>query len=58
MIKSSWSNVGGTFTWDISIPANTTAEVHIPLGDGSYEKREYGSGNYSIKVSNGIIQKY
>lgn len=58
MIKSSWRNAGGTFSWDFAIPANTTAEVHIPLGDGSYEKREYGSGNYSIKVSNGIIQKY
>lgn len=58
MIKSSWRNVRGTFSWDFSIPANTTAEVHIPLGDGSYEQQEYGSGNYSIKVSNGIIQQY
>lgn len=58
MIKSSWRNAGGTFSWDFAIPANTTAEVYIPLGDGSHEKREYGSGNYSIKVTNGIIQKY
>ncbi|HET8828768.1 MAG TPA: alpha-L-rhamnosidase C-terminal domain-containing protein, partial [Pelobium sp.] len=29
-IKSSWKKDKSTFTWNVSIPANTTAEVYLP----------------------------
>lgn len=32
-IKSSWKLVDGTVLLSVTIPANTTAEVHIPTGD-------------------------
>ena len=56
LIKSSWRNLDGIFTWDFSIPANTSAQVDIPLGDGHYETQPFGSGNHTVKVVNGKIQ--
>ena len=32
LIKSNWKNSTDKFEWDISIPANTSAVVHIPAG--------------------------
>jgi len=29
-IKSSWKNQGSEFTWEVSIPANTTATAYVP----------------------------
>lgn len=57
LIKSSWRNLDGIFTWDFSIPANTSAQVDIPLGDGHYETQHFGSGNYTVTVVNGKIQR-
>ncbi len=34
-IRSAWENQGGVFTLNISIPANTTAEVWVPVADAS-----------------------
>ena len=31
-IASKWSVAGGTFTWDISVPVNATATLHVPAG--------------------------
>jgi alpha-L-rhamnosidase len=33
LIKSNWKKESGNFTWDILIPANTFAEIHIPAAD-------------------------
>ena len=30
VIKSSWKKTNGTFEWDITIPANTSATIYIP----------------------------
>lgn len=57
LIKSSWRNLDGIFTWDFSIPANTSAQVDIPLGDGHYETQHFGSGNHTVTVVNGKIQR-
>lgn len=44
--SSQWNKKKKYLTWNISVPANTTAEVHLPNG-----KIEYvGSGSYSYKV--------
>ena len=32
-IESSWKISGGQFVWDITVPVNTTATVHVPSGD-------------------------
>ena len=32
-IKSSWECVEGVFSWDVVIPANTTATIYIPAND-------------------------
>jgi alpha-L-rhamnosidase len=34
-IKSSWSHQNGQFSWSISIPANTTAKVYVPVKETS-----------------------
>ena len=46
-IESSWKREGNRFEWDIVIPANTTAEVCLPSGNG-YEIKTYGSGKYHL----------
>ena len=35
LIRSQWKNRSDRFEWDITIPANATAEVHIPSADSS-----------------------
>jgi len=46
-IESSWKRTGNQFEWDITIPANTTAEVCLPTANG-YEVKSYGSGTYHL----------
>ena len=42
---SSWKIEGNTFTLEVEIPFNTTAEVYLPIKDG-YERHDVGSGHY------------
>ena len=44
IIRSDWRREGGRIVWRVSLPANTTAEVHLP--DGSV--RQIGSGDYEF----------
>ena len=46
-IESNWKRNGDHFEWDIVIPANTTAEVHLPTAQG-YEVETYGGGCYHL----------
>lgn len=46
-IESNWRLDGDRFEWNITIPANTEAEVWIPNEKG-YEVRMLGSGEYKI----------
>ena len=46
-IESNWKREGNRFEWDITIPANTTAEVCLPTASG-YETKIYGSGTYHL----------
>ena len=46
-IESSWKREGNRFEWDITIPANTTAEVCLPTANG-YETSTLGSGQYHL----------
>ena len=46
-IESNWKREGNRFEWDISIPANTTAEVCLPTAKG-YEIKTYGSGKHHL----------
>ena len=41
-ITSAWKREGGKLLLDVTIPANTTAVVHLPTG----EVKEVGSGNH------------
>ncbi len=46
-ISSSWKyNADGSWTWNFTIPANTTATVKVPNG----ETKEYIAGSYEITV--------
>ena len=47
LIISDWKRKGDSFTWDILIPANTTAEVWLPTADG-YKKQTLGSGIHHL----------
>lgn len=46
-IVSRWRKSHGKLSWHVEIPANTTAELHLP--DGSV--RQIGSGVYDIEAS-------
>ena len=46
-IVSNWKREGNNFSWEFTIPANTTALVYLPTADG-YEKKEYPSGTYYL----------
>jgi alpha-L-rhamnosidase len=46
-IESHWKREGNRFEWDIVIPANTTAEVCLPMANG-YEVKTYSSGKYHL----------
>jgi alpha-L-rhamnosidase len=35
LIASHWKRVGGTFVWQVSIPPNATATVHVPATDAT-----------------------
>ena len=43
-IVSRWKKTGGTLTWHVEIPANTTASLYMP--DGTV--REIGSGTHDL----------
>lgn len=47
-IESNWRRDGNRFEWDITIPANTEAEVWIPSKNG-HKIKTLGSGRYKIK---------
>ena len=44
-IESRWRRSGSRFEWDVTIPANTTAEVLVPTKKG-YETKTCASGRY------------
>ena len=44
-IQSNWHRQGESIMWDILIPANTTAEAHLPNG----EVRQLTSGRHQLK---------
>lgn len=46
-IESNWKRDGNHFEWEITIPANTEAEVWIPTKKG-YEIKYLGSGKYQF----------
>ena len=46
-IESNWKREENRFEWDISIPANTTAEVCLPTAKG-YEIKTYSSGKHHL----------
>ncbi len=41
-IKSSWKTEDGKFSWDITIPANTTATIYVPVLKDESEVQESG----------------
>ena len=44
---SHWKREGNTFTLEVEIPFNTTAEVYVPAKDG-YILHKVGSGKYQF----------
>ena len=43
-ISSHWERKGGIFTWTVTIPAYTTATLHLPDG----KTKQIGSGTKTI----------
>ncbi|SFW78439.1 glycoside hydrolase family 78 protein [Chitinophaga sancti] len=50
-----WKINDGKFTMDVEIPANTTAEIFVPVNDG-YEKKNVGSGKYHYESASTTFQ--
>lgn len=54
--RSSWTRTGGRFALEVTVPANTTAEVWLPTGDGhatappraTFVREEKGHTVYSV----------
>jgi hypothetical protein len=50
-IKSHWETKGKSFKLDVTIPANTTAEIWFPPNDKYNKPVKVGSGNYSYVIN-------
>lgn len=65
-IRSRWEDDGKTFTWNITVPVNTRAEVYVPAAsdkqvkadgtrllrtEGAYVVYEAGSGEYKFSAT-------
>ena len=50
LIKSHWKKDNGNFSWDITVPGNTTAEVYIPAASVN----EVMEGTSSASASDGV----
>jgi alpha-L-rhamnosidase len=48
LVKSEWHRKEGGLSWDISVPPNTQALVHLPSGEDS----EVGAGDYHFTITN------
>ena len=48
-IVSQWTRHGNLLEWNFQIPANTTAEVWVPIANG-YEIKTYGSGLHVVRI--------
>ena len=55
-IISKWKKTLMKLEWDVTIPVNTTAEIHLP--DGKIEKRGSGTYHFSVAIPqrNGVVQ--
>ena len=59
LIKSEWNKNAGQFEWNVSIPANSSAIIHVPARSLA-ELMESGSdistaeGVQSVKFENGV----
>jgi len=49
-IVSNWKLENGTFVWDISVPANSTATVHVPAND----VRSVKEGGNTLQEATGV----
>jgi alpha-L-rhamnosidase len=59
-IRSAWTLENGRFDWQVAIPANTTATVHIPARDVSRvtengQPLENADGVTDIRMENGFV---
>jgi alpha-L-rhamnosidase len=50
LIKSSWEKKGSSFQLNVSIPANTTAEIYFPSNTKYSRPLKIGSGSYQYIV--------
>jgi alpha-L-rhamnosidase len=60
VVKSNWKKQGSSFTWNISVPPNTTATVYLPAEEGSQvteggRKIKEGEGVKSIRPTKGRV---
>ncbi|HEU5087491.1 MAG TPA: alpha-L-rhamnosidase C-terminal domain-containing protein, partial [Roseiflexaceae bacterium] len=49
-LSSAWALEGDTFTWDVTVPANTTATAYVPVSLG-LDVRE---GNVPANTAEGV----
>ena len=49
-LASSWQIMDDTLELEVTIPANTTATLFIPKGEGMHETLDLGSGTYHYRV--------
>lgn len=48
-LSASWKKNGDNLTLDVTIPANTTAEICVPKADGKYDVVNVGSGTHHFE---------
>jgi alpha-L-rhamnosidase len=47
LIKTGWQKTNAVFRLNVTIPANTTAEIYLP---GNSKPKKTGSGNYTYTI--------
>jgi alpha-L-rhamnosidase len=52
LVESHWRRTKDLFEWDIVIPPNTAAEVHLPLHGGGYQRQLLPCGRWKLKIEN------
>lgn len=64
IIKSNWTRTDDSLSWEIEIPANTTATVTIPkskfgFNSNEFWQKNYGSGKHKITINKALgIEKF
>ncbi|HET9079305.1 MAG TPA: alpha-L-rhamnosidase C-terminal domain-containing protein [Trebonia sp.] len=54
LIRAGWERAGGRFTYQVQIPANTLASVHVPSAGAAKVRDASGGGPAAVSAFPGV----